>query len=115
MGEQEAYKYWIQCLRAVEVFQMANIIHRDIKPQNILFDKNWNVKVCDFGCASKVVENYRHPAIGTPEYMAPEVLNQSRYGLPVDIWSLGIVLYEMVHGYPPFKSNNEQNKDTKIK
>lgn len=105
--EQEAFKYWIQAVRAVQALQIGNVIHRDIKPENQLLDKDWNVKLCDFGCASKVVENYRNPYIGTTEYMAPEIQTQQKYGLPVDIWSLGVVLFELVHGFKPFNSKKE--------
>jgi len=78
-----------------------NIVYRDLKPENILINMDGYVKLTDFGFA-KVVEHRTYTLCGTPEYIAPEVLLNKGHGKPVDWWTLGILIYEMVVGYPPF-------------
>ena len=87
-------------------------MHRDIKPENLLISENGIIKLCDFGnCASS---DNRKTFCGTIEYMAPEILNRTRYDGKADIWSLGILLYEMMHGYAPYYSRKEKEKINKI-
>lgn len=84
-------------------------MHRDIKPENILLSENFDVKLCDFGWAQKVgddEEDRRNSLCGTFQYMSPEVINKDGHGKKNDVWSLGIVAYEMAHGRPPFKGKN---------
>ena len=85
-----------------------NIVHRDIKLDNILIDLDNNIKICDFG-VSKIIKN-NEPMIeqcGTPAYIAPEILlNKGYEGYGVDVWSAGVVLYAMLSGTVPFKGNN---------
>ena len=85
------------------------IIHRDIKPENILIDLNGNCKLGDFGLAIyendiDIKDNY----CGTPEYLAPETLDKTYQGKSVDIWALGILLFEMLTGRPPFKIERDK-------
>ena len=84
------------------------ILHRDLKPGNLFFDKNNNVKLGDFGlCRILSAESqYAHTNVGTPYYMSPEQIKESNYDAKTDVWSLGCVLYEIVSLRPPFKANN---------
>eukprot|EP00747_Dinoflagellata_sp_TGD_P211378 gnl/TRDRNA2_/TRDRNA2_84607_c0_seq3.p1 gnl/TRDRNA2_/TRDRNA2_84607_c0~~gnl/TRDRNA2_/TRDRNA2_84607_c0_seq3.p1 ORF type:complete len:321 (+),score=77.80 gnl/TRDRNA2_/TRDRNA2_84607_c0_seq3:123-1085(+) len=78
-----------------------SIIYRDLKPENILLMSDGYLKLTDFGFA-KVIEHRTYTLCGTPEYIAPEVLLNKGHGKPVDWWTLGILIYEMIVGYPPF-------------
>ena len=80
-----------------------NVIHRDIKPENILLTENLEPKICDFGWSIQLRQKEsRETFCGTYEYMAPEIFESMEYNKQVDLWSLGILLYEMFHGYSPF-------------
>lgn len=82
-------------------------MHRDIKPENIFFS-NGKVKLGDFGfCKGLEAGEYMAKTmLGSPIYMAPEVLKGERYTIKADIWSLGVVLYEMLFGVCPYRSNS---------
>jgi len=86
------------------------IIHRDIKPENILLDADGAVKLADFGWSNFFNEDRRRLTYcGTPEYLAPEMINQSGHDKSLDIWNLGVLLFELLTGNPPFegKTQNE--------
>ena len=114
-SEHRAYKYFIQIVNAVYFLHQNNIIHRDIKPENILIGENDLLKLCDFGWAKELTMNKRSTFCGTVEYMAPEIVGSENYDYSVDIWSLGILLFELLMGYSPFRSKKEKNIMIKIK
>lgn len=89
-----------------------DIIHRDLKPENIIFEKlgedKLNLKIIDFGTSRKIMLNEKlQTRMGTPYYIAPEVLNRN-YDKKCDIWSLGIIMYILFCGYPPFNGSTDE-------
>jgi serine/threonine protein kinase len=92
-----------ELLVALSYLHRSNVIHRDIKAANILIQSTGKVVLCDFGVSALLSTSYakRTTFIGTPHYMAPEVLTSSAYDSKADIWSLGISLFEMATGAQP--------------
>jgi serine/threonine protein kinase len=115
LDELKAFEYFIQIVNAVYFLHQNNIIHRDIKPENILIDENNALKLCDFGWAKELNVNKRATFCGTMEYMAPEIVGSEMYDFSVDIWSLGILLYELIMGHSPFRSKSKKDRNIMIK
>jgi len=103
-----ALRFFYQVAQAIKFMHDRNIIHRDIKPENLLVDDDFNLKVCDLGWACKLNnERPRRKSIaGTFEYMAPEVIYEHGHGKEFDVWTLGILLYEMLHGTSPYSADS---------
>jgi len=84
-----------------------DIVYRDLKPENILLDSDGHICITDFGLSKEIApDGSTHTFCGTPEYLAPEVLRGSGHNTPVDWWSLGTLIFEMITGLPPFYSPN---------
>jgi serine/threonine protein kinase len=93
--------YATEMISALDFLHSQNIVYRDLKPENILINQDGHIKLTDFGFA-KVVESKTFTICGTPEYLAPEIILGTGHDISVDWWALGIVLFEMLAGYPPF-------------
>ena len=107
LREKYCKKYMRQLSQGLEYLLNNNILHRDLKPQNILLTDEFNIKITDFGFARKFEKNYIFNTLcGSPMYMAPEIINKRDYTYKSDLWSVGIIMYEMLHGYTPYKVNN---------
>ncbi|KCV73160.1 AGC/SGK protein kinase [Fonticula alba] len=106
--ESRARFYAAEIVSALEYLHSVDIIYRDLKPENILLDAEGHIALTDFGLAKEGVESGRTTSTfcGTPEYLAPEVLRKQDYGKAVDWWCLGVVLFEMIVGLPPFYSRD---------
>ena len=126
LTEDEARFYTAELILAVDSIHKLDCIHRDIKPDNILIDKNGHIKLSDFGLAkvsdnihknfinnkfnnNKLTHQKNYSCVGTAYYVAPEVLNKSGYGKDIDWWSVGVIFFEMLIGYAPFCS--EETKE----
>ncbi|XP_020101163.1 CBL-interacting protein kinase 32 isoform X3 [Ananas comosus] len=111
MREDEARRYFQQLINAVDYCHSRGVFHRDLKPENLLLDAYGNLKVSDFGLSalSQQVrdDGLLHTTCGTPNYVAPEVLEDRGYdGATADLWSCGVILFVLLAGYLPFEDSN---------
>lgn len=121
LSEREAAGLFHQLLTALNYLHQNNVVHRDLKPENLLFAsepcETSPLKLCDFGLA-KLCQNptkVMTSKIGTPFYIAPEVIAGTAYGFSCDVWSCGVILYILLSGYPPFFGNTESRIFEKIR
>jgi len=101
LSDHQAQFYAASLVLVLDYLHSRNVVYRDLKPENFMVDTEGYIKLVDFGTA-KVLSGRTFSVVGTPHYMAPEVILSKGYGLAVDLWSLGVVIYEMVCGIVPF-------------
>ncbi|KAF2156743.1 serine/threonine-protein kinase YPK2/YKR2 [Myriangium duriaei CBS 260.36] len=108
--------YAAELLCALECLHGFNVIYRDLKPENILLDYTGHIALCDFGLCKLDMKDQdkTNTFCGTPEYLAPELLHGTGYTKTVDWWTLGVLLYEMLTGLPPFYDENTNDMYRKI-
>lgn len=107
LREKYAIKYLKQISNGLKYLLQNNIIHRDLKPQNILVSKVGTLKISDFGFARYFDKDILIQTIcGSPMYMAPEIMKNKKYDYKSDLWSIGVIFYEMLTGETPFKAKN---------
>ena len=99
-----------QMLSAIKHLHIHGIVHRDLKPENFLLasdESDSEIKLIDFGLSKRFTNKHMHTVVGTPFYVAPEVL-KGDYDNQCDIWSLGVILFILLCGYPPFEGNSNK-------
>ncbi|KAL7074323.1 hypothetical protein ACQ4LE_006213 [Meloidogyne hapla] len=110
--ERDASNLIRQVLEAVSFMHDNGVVHRDLKPENLLYynqDDDSKIMISDFGLSKTEESGIMATACGTPGYVAPEVLQQKPYGKAVDVWSIGVIAYILLCGYPPFYDENDAN------
>lgn len=117
-AEPRACFYAAEIILAISYVHDLDIVYRDLKPENVLLDSRGHVRLTDFGLSKEGISNSSSGAnsfCGTPEYLAPEILNRQGHGRAVDWWSLGALLYEMLTGLPPFYCRDREKLFEKIR
>lgn len=104
LSEQQSLGIIFQIAKGLEYLHGLGVLHRDIKLENVLGTSSGMFKICDFGWCSPPSDAHRNIRCGTYEYMAPEVASQQQYSSKIDMWSLGILAFELVHGTTPFRA-----------
>ena len=118
LTELEVQVYVLQIIKALKYLHNHRIIHRDLKLSNLFLSENMELKVGDFGLATKLdfEGEKKRTVCGTPNYIAPEILDgKFGYSFEVDIWSLGVIIYTLIIGKPPFETDNVKETYKKIK
>lgn len=108
--EERARFYGAEIVSALEYLHSRDVVYRDIKLENLMLDKDGHIKITDFGLCKEGISDgaTMKTFCGTPEYLAPEVLEDNDYGRAVDWWGLGVVMYEMMCGRLPFYNQDHE-------
>lgn len=107
-GSETHARFYVGCVvEAFEHLHQHHVIYRDLKPENLLLDMRGYCKITDMGLA-KITQNLTHTLVGTPDYMAPEVIDGTGHTEAVDWWMLGILLFELLAGRPPFEAETTE-------
>eukprot|EP00747_Dinoflagellata_sp_TGD_P196463 gnl/TRDRNA2_/TRDRNA2_66575_c0_seq1.p1 gnl/TRDRNA2_/TRDRNA2_66575_c0~~gnl/TRDRNA2_/TRDRNA2_66575_c0_seq1.p1 ORF type:complete len:365 (+),score=64.89 gnl/TRDRNA2_/TRDRNA2_66575_c0_seq1:63-1097(+) len=116
-AEGKSRFYASEILLSIEYLHRLNIIYRDLKPENILLDGDGHVKLTDFGLSKEgIPDNFSAKSMcGTPEYLAPEILDKRGHGKAVDWYSLGALMYEMLTGLPPYYTRDRDKLFERIR
>jgi tRNA A-37 threonylcarbamoyl transferase component Bud32 len=114
LSEQSARFYGATVVYAFTTLHAKKIAYRDLKPENLVMDANGFVKLVDFGLAKQLLSGKTWTLCGTPDYLAPEIILNEGHDLAVDYWALGVLLYEMVVGAPPFYAEDPMEVYEKI-
>lgn len=109
--ETRARFYAAEVTLALQFLHQHGVIYRDLKLDNILLDREGHCKLADFGMCKEGIHDGQTTTTfcGTPDYIAPEILQELEYGASVDWWALGVLMYEMMAGQPPFEADNEDD------
>lgn len=113
--EQETARCIFQLATALNYCQSKHVIHRDIKPENLLFDHDNNIKLADFGWGVHAPDSRRMTMCGTLDYIPPEMIEKKKHDPTVDVWALGVLMYEFLCGTPPFESQEQKSTFSKIR
>jgi len=115
-SEKDAANIIRQILKAISYMHSNGIAHRDLKPENLLVTGTNNdvIKISDFGLSKDFGQENLKTSCGTPDYVAPEVLRGTTYDHSVDIWSVGVITYILLCGFPPFYGTTDQQIFNKI-
>lgn len=104
-GDELARFYAAQVVLGLDYIHKMGLIYRDLKPENIMLDYKGFIKITDFGFC-KPIKDRTYTLCGTPEYIAPEIIMGKGYGVSIDWWSFGILIFELSAGYSPFSTGN---------
>jgi len=112
---EKVARFYAGCVVLIlEHMHSMDIIYRDLKPENLLIDQNGYIKMIDFGFACWIGNGRTFTLCGTPDYMAPEIVAGKGHGKGVDLWTLGVLIYEMLAGYAPFYDEDPMKMYEKI-
>lgn len=102
--ESEVKYFMLQVLDGLEYLHAQKIIHRDLKLGNLFLNEHMNIKIGDFGLATRIdfYGEKKKTICGTPNYIAPEILESKGHSYEVDVWSVGVIIYTLIYGRPPF-------------
>jgi len=107
--EERAKFYAAEVVIALEYLHQIDVVYRDLKPENVLMDEQGHICLTDFGLSKTMKDEEKSTSIaGTPDYLAPEVLSKAGHGKQVDWWTLGVFIYELIMGLPPFHDRDRR-------